>query len=295
MILGSTINALIYFVIVAAVVYFVVVVPVNKLMERRKRGEEPEVAAPTEDILLLQEIRDLLRDSAAIWPGPLERRPDDLSEPPTGAHQCGGFSLISRSSSSSASSGLLAPAAVGVVGGLLGQDLVARRRPSPCRSLTRPRLGRRAPAPTAVASIAATTRARTRGAPAVTAAPPGRAGGAPAGRSWLASQARHDVAAPCCQARAQTRTRAGGAQALRRRATGSGSGPTGWPPSSSGCARRRAGERTGPHRPVVPLRRHLRPLRLDPPAGHPLRDARRHDPRRERRRAPAPVRLPRHA
>jgi large conductance mechanosensitive channel len=30
-------------------------------MERRRRGEEPEVAAPTEDILLLQEIRDLLR------------------------------------------------------------------------------------------------------------------------------------------------------------------------------------------------------------------------------------------
>ena len=61
-ILGSTINALIYFIIVAAVVYFVVVVPVNNLMERRKRGEEPEVAAPTEDILLLQEIRDLLRE-----------------------------------------------------------------------------------------------------------------------------------------------------------------------------------------------------------------------------------------
>ena len=47
--------------IVAAVVYFVVVLPMNKLTERRKRGEEPEVAAPTEDILLLQEIRDLLR------------------------------------------------------------------------------------------------------------------------------------------------------------------------------------------------------------------------------------------
>lgn len=61
-ILGSTINALIYFVIVAAVVYFVVVVPVNNLMERRRRGEEPEVAAPTEDIVLLQEIRDLLRE-----------------------------------------------------------------------------------------------------------------------------------------------------------------------------------------------------------------------------------------
>ena len=60
-ILGSTINALIYFVIVAAAVYFFVVLPVNKLMERRKRGEEPEVAAPTEEVLLLQEIRDLLR------------------------------------------------------------------------------------------------------------------------------------------------------------------------------------------------------------------------------------------
>jgi large conductance mechanosensitive channel len=60
-IIGSTINALIYFVIVAASVYFFVVVPVNRLMERRKRGEEPEVQAPSEDIVLLQEIRDLLR------------------------------------------------------------------------------------------------------------------------------------------------------------------------------------------------------------------------------------------
>ena len=50
-----------HFVIVAAVIYFVIVVPVNNLSERRKSGEEPEVAAPTEDILLLQEIRDLLR------------------------------------------------------------------------------------------------------------------------------------------------------------------------------------------------------------------------------------------
>ena len=60
-IIGSTITALINFVIVAAAVYFFVVVPVNKLMERRKRGEEPEVEAPSEDIVLLQEIRDLLR------------------------------------------------------------------------------------------------------------------------------------------------------------------------------------------------------------------------------------------
>ncbi|MEO7979317.1 MAG: large conductance mechanosensitive channel protein MscL [Sporichthyaceae bacterium] len=60
-ILGSTINALINFVIVAAVVYFVVVIPVGKLMERRKSGEEGEVEAPNEEIVLLQEIRDLLR------------------------------------------------------------------------------------------------------------------------------------------------------------------------------------------------------------------------------------------
>jgi large conductance mechanosensitive channel len=60
-IIGSTINALINFVIVAFAVYFFVVVPVNKLMERRKSGQEPDVEAPSEDIVLLQEIRDLLR------------------------------------------------------------------------------------------------------------------------------------------------------------------------------------------------------------------------------------------
>jgi large conductance mechanosensitive channel len=59
--IGAIISAIIYFIIVAAVVYFVVVVPINRLMERRKRGEEPEVEAPNEDIVLLQEIRDLLR------------------------------------------------------------------------------------------------------------------------------------------------------------------------------------------------------------------------------------------
>ena len=60
-VLGTTVTALINFLIVAFAVYFFVVVPVNKLMERRKKGEEPEVAAPSEDIVLLQEIRDLLR------------------------------------------------------------------------------------------------------------------------------------------------------------------------------------------------------------------------------------------
>ena len=63
-IIGSTVNALINFLIVAAAIYFFVIIPVNKLMERRKRGEEPEVEAPSEEIVLLQEIRDLLRQRA---------------------------------------------------------------------------------------------------------------------------------------------------------------------------------------------------------------------------------------
>jgi large conductance mechanosensitive channel len=59
--LGAVITAIINFLIVAAVVYFLVVTPMNMIAERRKRGEEPEPKAPAEDIVLLQEIRDLLR------------------------------------------------------------------------------------------------------------------------------------------------------------------------------------------------------------------------------------------
>jgi large conductance mechanosensitive channel len=57
---GAFLNALITFVLTAAVVYFVVVLPMNTLMQRRKRGEEPGPAEPTE-VQLLLEIRDLLR------------------------------------------------------------------------------------------------------------------------------------------------------------------------------------------------------------------------------------------
>ena len=58
--IGVILGALVNFLIVAAALYFVVVLPLNTLAERRKRGEEPEPAAPAEDVLLLQEIRDLL-------------------------------------------------------------------------------------------------------------------------------------------------------------------------------------------------------------------------------------------
>lgn len=55
---GSTINALINFVIVAAAIYFVVVVPMKTLAERR--GVDEETPAPSDETLLLTEIRDLL-------------------------------------------------------------------------------------------------------------------------------------------------------------------------------------------------------------------------------------------
>lgn len=59
--IGALLAAAINFVIVAAVVYFAIVVPMNRLMTSRKQGVEPEPTAPAEDVLLLQEIRDLLK------------------------------------------------------------------------------------------------------------------------------------------------------------------------------------------------------------------------------------------
>ncbi|WP_329055014.1 large conductance mechanosensitive channel protein MscL [Amycolatopsis sp. NBC_01488] len=60
---GNVINAAINFLLVAAVVYFAIVLPVKKIQDRRKRGQEPGPAEPT-DVELLIEIRDLLRAQA---------------------------------------------------------------------------------------------------------------------------------------------------------------------------------------------------------------------------------------
>lgn len=60
--LGKFLTALITFVLTAAVLYFVLVVPMNRLKERRARGEET-VAEPTSEELLT-EIRDLLKGRA---------------------------------------------------------------------------------------------------------------------------------------------------------------------------------------------------------------------------------------
>ena len=64
---GDFLNALISFVSIAAAVFFFVVKPLNMLAERRKRGEaaEEDTPAPTDEALILAEIRDLLRAQQA--------------------------------------------------------------------------------------------------------------------------------------------------------------------------------------------------------------------------------------
>lgn len=58
---GLVLSAIVNFLIVAAAIYFIVVLPLNKLAERRKQGVDPEPEAPAEDVILLGEIRDLLK------------------------------------------------------------------------------------------------------------------------------------------------------------------------------------------------------------------------------------------
>jgi large conductance mechanosensitive channel len=70
---GDFLNALISFVIIAAAIYFLVVLPLNKLAERRAArlatgAEEP--AAKAEDVLLLEQIRDLLAAQNSHRPRP---------------------------------------------------------------------------------------------------------------------------------------------------------------------------------------------------------------------------------
>jgi large conductance mechanosensitive channel len=59
---GLVIDAVIRFVSIAAVVFFLIVRPVTAMAARRARGEEPveDTPAPSDEALLLTEIRDLL-------------------------------------------------------------------------------------------------------------------------------------------------------------------------------------------------------------------------------------------
>jgi len=78
---ASFINIIITFVLTAATLYFLVVYPMNRLAERRKRGEEPPPAAPSEEVKLLTEIRDALVAGGRV---PSQQRTTvDQEYPPT--------------------------------------------------------------------------------------------------------------------------------------------------------------------------------------------------------------------
>jgi large conductance mechanosensitive channel len=62
---GAFVQAIITFLTIAAVVFFFVVKPMNFLMSRVREKDEPASRAPAEDIVLLTEIRDLLREQRA--------------------------------------------------------------------------------------------------------------------------------------------------------------------------------------------------------------------------------------
>ncbi|MGH9243676.1 MAG: large conductance mechanosensitive channel protein MscL [Acidimicrobiales bacterium] len=64
--IGLVLDAVLKFLIIAAAIFFIVVLPISRLQERRRRGEvEPgEAPAPSDEALLLAEIRDLLRTGA---------------------------------------------------------------------------------------------------------------------------------------------------------------------------------------------------------------------------------------
>ncbi len=61
---GDFINALISFLIVSTTVYFFVVLPINRLLVRIKGT--PDAPKKPDDVLLLEEIRDLLKATAKV-------------------------------------------------------------------------------------------------------------------------------------------------------------------------------------------------------------------------------------
>jgi large conductance mechanosensitive channel len=68
---GDFINAVISFVLIAAAIYFVIVLPLNKLAARRAAkvaAGQPDPEPRPEEIILLEQIRDLLADRAATEP-----------------------------------------------------------------------------------------------------------------------------------------------------------------------------------------------------------------------------------
>lgn len=58
---GAFLNAVTTFLLIAAAIFFLVVKPVNAINDRRRRGEAAADEPTPEDIELLREIRDLLK------------------------------------------------------------------------------------------------------------------------------------------------------------------------------------------------------------------------------------------
>lgn len=67
---GNVLQAVLNFLLIAAAIYFVILAPVNRLLALRKLGEEPEPVAPSEEILLLTQIRDRLGGADTTVVGP---------------------------------------------------------------------------------------------------------------------------------------------------------------------------------------------------------------------------------
>jgi large conductance mechanosensitive channel len=70
--IGSFINAVLAFLILAAVIFFFVIKPLNLLLAKAKKQAEEKPAEPApvpDDVKLLMEIRDLLKQQGGIKPG----------------------------------------------------------------------------------------------------------------------------------------------------------------------------------------------------------------------------------
>ncbi|MBP2321007.1 large conductance mechanosensitive channel [Kibdelosporangium banguiense] len=86
---AAVLTAIINFILIAAVVYFALVLPMKKIQERRKRGEEPGPSEPTQ-VEVLMEIRELLRTQQQSRPGQAPTHPGPAAPPQSGPGQYGG-------------------------------------------------------------------------------------------------------------------------------------------------------------------------------------------------------------
>jgi large conductance mechanosensitive channel len=65
---GAFLTALIVFLLTAAALYYVVVAPINRMNELRRRGEEPaDAPPPSEEIVLLTQIRDAIESRKKLF------------------------------------------------------------------------------------------------------------------------------------------------------------------------------------------------------------------------------------